>query len=494
MAAGVTITSSVRTGPSNEQLVATATMFVAGITERGPDGTSHVVTSISDYEEIFGLAVSTDGAWVHETIETFFEEGGSRAFVSRVVPVAAVEATCILLPASGSASVSVTLTAAGTGTWANTADSGATGLIAVVTHPAATTFRVAIKLNATTVYTSSAHSSIADFVEEVNNNPSAALYFTAAAGNVTTRPYAVASVSFAGGTAGGALATSDLEDALDTFTNNLGPGAVCAPGFTAAADRALLLANAAANNRIAVMSFDKDESISTVVTEAADYAGDENSEFGAFFYPWVKIPNGSLTKVVPPEGYVCGKRADVHNRYGSWTPWAGEKTQSNFVTDVYSSMSRTEAGTLDDGNINPIRVINGTVRIYGARSLSDDITNYRFIISREVLNQVTYEAEQSLESLLFLPIDGRKSTFSRVQSTLVAILDRIAQGGGLFAAYDAFGKQIDPGFTVQVNEANNPLSQLAAGAIKAKIGVRVSSIGDKIEVTITKSNLTATLV
>ena len=62
------------------------------------------------------------------------------------------------------------------------------------------------------------------------------------------------------------------------------------------------------------------------------------------------------------------------------------------------------------------------------------------------------------------------------------------------SAFDAFGKQIDPGYTVQVNDSNNPLDQLASGKIKAKVGARVSSIGDKIEVEITKSNLTATLV
>ena len=64
----------------------------------------------------------------------------------------------------------------------------------------------------------------------------------------------------------------------------------------------------------------------------------------------------------------------------------------------------------------------------------------------------------------------------------------------MYEAYDANGKQIDPGYTVQVNNANNPVTQLATGVIKAKIGARVSSIGDTIEVEITKSNLTSTLV
>jgi hypothetical protein len=73
-------------------------------------------------------------------------------------------------------------------------------------------------------------------------------------------------------------------------------------------------------------------------------------------------------------------------------------------------------------------------------------------------------------------------------------MERIRTGGGLYEAFDAFGKQLDPGYTVQVNDAINPLSQLSTGVIKAKVGARVSSVGDTIEVEITKSNLTSTLV
>jgi phage tail sheath protein FI len=198
--------------------------------------------------------------------------------------------------------------------------------------------------------------------------------------------------------------------------------------------------------------------------------------------------------MVPPEGYVAAKRARVHNLYGPWNPYAGERTEATFVTGLETSLSKTDSDNLDENFINAIKIINGSARIYGARSASDDTANFRFIISREVLNQIVYEAESALEALLFLPIDGRQSTFSRVRATLTAIMERIRLAGGLYEAFDANGKQLDPGYTVQVNNANNPLTQLATGVIKAKVGARVSSIGDTIEVEITKSNLTSTLV
>ena len=482
---GIIVTTSVRTGPTNAQTAATATMFVVGVTERGPDGTSHLVTSISDFQDIFGSYVS-DG-WTYQTVETFFEEGGARAYVSRIVDDSAVEADIDLLDSSSS--ISVNLLASGTGTWANSG-----GLTAQVTHPSGSTFKVLIALDGALVFSSQTHTSIANFVEEVNNSSTAARYLTASAGASTNIPAVLAATNFAGGTNGSALVDADVVTALDTFTSNLGPGSVCAPGFTSTDVRTALFAHAEDNNRIALMGFDKDDTVQDALSDVTDFSPLSNAQFGAFFYPWVKIPNGTLTSVIPPEGYVAGKRAQVQNQFGAWNPYAGERTESDFVTGVYASLSKSDADALDTGFVNPIRVINGTIRVYGARSASDDTDNYRFIMAREVLNQITYEAEQALEALLFLPIDGRRSTFSRVAATLTAIMDRIRIGGGLYEAFGADGRQIDPGYTVQVNEANNPLTQLATGVIKAKVGARVSSIGDTIEVEITKSNLTATLV
>jgi hypothetical protein len=460
-------------------------MFLAGLTQRGPDGTVHLITSLSDYQDIYG-GVATAG-YTHQTIETFFEEGGSRAYVSRVIGSDATEATLELDKTGGTAVI--TLTAAGKGTWSH----GGV-LQAQVTQPTAgSTFKIFIKLNGVTVFTSLTHSTVAAAVNEINNNATAALYVTATDEGETGIPVA-ASGNFTGGTDDATVAAADYVTAIGLFTEDLGPGAICAPGQTSSTVREALIAHAADRRRIAILGFDDGTTVGDAVDEAAAYSIEDGAEFAGFFHPWVKIPNGSLTSTIPPDGYVCGKRASVHNAYGSWNPYAGERSQASFVVSPVTAYSKSEADQLDAGFVNAIKVINGTTRIYGARSASEDTDNFRFLIAREVLNQIVYEAENALEALLFLPIDGRRSTFSRVQATLTGIMERIRTGGGLYEAFDAFGKQIDPGYTVQVNDAINPLSQLSTGVIKAKVGARVSSVGDTIEVEITKSNLTSTLV
>ena len=483
---GVIVTTAVRTGPVNVQTAATATMFVAGVTERGPDGTDNafLVTSIADYEDIFGGYTSS--GYVHQTVETFFEEGGARAYVSRVVPSDATEATCAL---QFDGDAVITLTSAGKGTWSHG------GVLTASVVQSGGQFKIQIKLNGTLVYSTKYHSTTLNAVDEINNSSAASVWVTAQDEGELVIPDEVTNQNFVSGTNGTSVTDNDVIAAVACFNQNMGPGAVCVPGYTSSAIRLAVMAHAEDNNRIAILGFDKDATVNDVISDATDYtdiAG--QSERTAFFHPWVKIPNGTITMTIPPDGYVCGQRAAIHNQYGSWSPYAGERSESKFVVAPVTALTKSDADALDAGYVNAIKLFNGKARIYGARSVSSDTDNFRFIIAREVLNQIVNEAENALEAMLFLPIDGRKSTFSKVQASLTAIMDRIQKGGGLYEAFDANGKQIDPGYVVQVNDALNPVSQLATGVIKAKVGARVASVGDRIEVTITKSNLTTTLV
>lgn len=487
---GVVVTTAVRTGPTNTQVTPTATLFVAGVTTRGPEGKAVAVTSIADYEAIYG-GPSTSG-WVHQTLTSFFEEGGARAYVSRVVVDTAVAALIELDDASGDPAI--TLTAAGEGTWAN-----AGNLKAAVTH-VGDNFRITIVFDGETVFTTSAHARSeqgASFaVDEINGSAVAGLYITAALG-AGTFPAVMASSNFAGGvdsTGGEVVDDSDLAEALAFFIDSYGPGAVAAPGFYSTDNYDKLIAHAVAYGRIAILGFDRDDSASSAAADAATYADVAGAEYAAFYYPWVKVPYGNLTQVIPCEGYVAAKRAKVQNEVGPWSAYAGAASQANFVTAPYAVLSSTQETALVNAAVNPIKLVNGTTRIYGARSVSSDVANFRFITGRETVNYIVYQAKTGLEALVFQPIDGRRALFARIASTLVAIMERIRIGGGVYEAIDATGKLVDPGYSVVVNDSLNPVSQLASGTIKAKIGARISSIGETIEIEIVKSNLTASLV
>jgi len=64
---GVVVTTAVRTGPTNAQVMPTATLFVAGVTVRGPEGKAIAVSSIAEFEAVYG-GYTSDG-WVNQTLE-----------------------------------------------------------------------------------------------------------------------------------------------------------------------------------------------------------------------------------------------------------------------------------------------------------------------------------------------------------------------------------------------------------------------------------------
>jgi hypothetical protein len=83
--------------------------------------------------------------------------------------------------------------------------------------------------------------------------------------------------------------------------------------------------------------------------------------------------------------------------------------------------------------------------------------------------------------------------FAAVEARLISVLEAYRLSGALFEAFANNGERIDYGYTVRCDARLNPSDDLADGRVKAKVGVRVSSIGDRIEVEIIKSSLTASV-
>ena len=484
---GIVVNTSVRSGPSTVNQNPTATLFLVGRTERGPEGTAKLVGSLADYETIYGDYIAS-GA-VHQQVQTFFEEGGAQVYVSRVVGPSATFGD--LDVTGGTAGTAMTLTAVGEGAWSSNLDAE------VVTLGSG--FNVRFYLNDALVYSTGEVANTAAAVQKINSSSVAANYATAEDGGDTLAVFVKAAFS-AGDADEGNITDGDYTGALRTnFTDDLGPGAVAIPHDGSFSDvgpiHEALIEHAAANNRFALLAGNEDDTTTEIKAHGSAVTSADYAEYGAMFYPWVKMVNESGTTInMSPEGYVAAKRAQAHNTIGSWAAYAGSVSESKFITGLYTPINSETGDDLDDNKINALRVINGRVRVYGARTLSSDEDNFRFTTSREMLNYVVDRAKTVLEDLIFSPIDGRSSLFSKVEARLVNMLEPIRIAGGLYEAFDATGRRIDYGYSVQVNDAINPLTQLAGGLVKAKVGIRVSSTSDQIQVDVTKSNLTASVV
>lgn len=479
---GVTISTSVRTGPSNTTVRESSQAFFVGLAERGPVDSAFRVDSLAEFEAIFGGYVTY--AYLHPTVQAFFEEGGTQAYVTRVVGPAAVTGSLTLQ--SGLVDV-IELTAAGPGVWSGNLSAE------VIASGALRNLR--IRYNGDVVFSTGLKASNADIVSALNASPLAENYVTATL-LTTALVGAVVATDFSDGDDDRDDNTVDVSftafsDALDAFIDSYGTGAVSCPE-TRGINEALI-AHANTYNRIAILHADSTD------TDSADIVGSlpgiNGSEHGAIYFPWVYVPTtvSGVNRLIPPDGYVAGKRALAHNQNGPHQPAAGLLSAARFVNGVYVDVNKATGDELDENFVNAIRIIANQVRIYGARSLSTDTDNFRFITAQDTINGIVSAANASMEDLVFSVIDSRGGLFAEITGRLTAICENIKSLGALYEGFDVNGKKVDNGYTVKCDQSNNSTVALSQGTVSAQLGVRVSSIGDKINVTIVKSNLTATV-
>jgi phage tail sheath protein FI len=490
-------------------------LFVVGLAERGPVGEAVPVQSLTEFESIFGGYVAH--SFLHPTVETFFEEGGTQVYVSRAVGATATVGELVL--ENEDEDELVVIKAAGPGSW-----SLEVSVEVVPVDLGAGLFTVVIRYDGDIIYTTGTVSSPAQAVGRINSSSVASRYVVAELGESAGVPLvsqALAEIEDTALSAGSedldGVDDAVLISALSVFNDSLGAGAVAIPdGETAtyldsiggpATDydgtlksdfevSAALIAHANANNRIAILHCGVADTADNAIDKSDDLKVLEGLEHAAIYFPWVTVPTSTngLSRTIPPDGYVAAKRAQAHNQGGAHIPAAGLISNSRFVSGTALDINKTVGDSLDSKNINAIRIIQNSVRVYGARSLSIDTENFRYITTQEIINHVVVESQRTLEDLVFGVIDGRDTIFSAITSRLIAILAPLREQGALFQAFDANGKKVDNGYTVRCDSALNPVTQLAGGTVKAKVGVRTSSVGDKIEVDIIKSNLTSSVV
>ena len=483
---GVVVTTAVRTGPNATNVAPASTFFVAGTSERGTTTAAKLVTSLAEFEALYGGY--TASGTLHQQVQTFFEEGGARAYVGRVTGASAT-AGALVINDSTDSYAALTLNAANTGAWSANVD---------VTITAGTGANKVVKLfnNDELVFSTGNIATAAAAATAINNSAAATIYVSATANTASAALETLATATpLSAGVNGDTPTDAQLVTGLELFEAALGSGAVAIPGQFSTTVYDGLLAHATTYSRIALLGFDPTATAAQAVTASADYADVAGAEYLAFYFPHITMTGAAQTSLtISPEGYVAAKRSIAHNTVGSWQAGAGILSKASFVTGISSTVDKTVGDTLDEAGVNALRVIQGAVRVYGARSISSDTANFRYITARDTLNYIVTQAEARLEDLVFSVIDGRRSVFGQVEARLIGLLEPLRTAGGLYEAYDVDGNQIDPGYSVEVTDALNPVTQLANGTVRAKVGVRVSSVADRIEVEVVKSNLTSSVV
>lgn len=478
---GVVVETQTASGTGLGTAQAAGTYFVAGLTERGDNVDPVLLRSMGDYRKKVGSRVAY--GTLHDDLETFFNEGGQRAYVARVVGGAATKGTLTLKDRAGVPLDTLKIDAKDPGAWS------ADVTIEVADGIVANTYKLVVRYKT-------------EIVEIYDNlaNPPAAVTALAKSGYVratdlgsataapNNNPAVLAATALSAGSDDRASVVAQTYiDALARFGPDLGPGAAAIPGQTAATVGSGLMTHARDHRRIALLATASGQTPTQAETTATSLRNTAGAEFAGLFYPWVETPDGAGgTRKISPEGYVAGVRARAIGQAGTWRAPAGEIAVARHVVGLEKVLTKDEIDSATAEHVNTIRSLAGTTRLYGWRSLSTDTLHYLFLSARDVLNDIAFQAEQALEPFVFRTIDGRGHLFSEVEGTVAGIVEPFRAAGGIFEKTDAEGNRVDIGYSIDTGPTVNTEATIAAGEVRAALSVRPSPVGELVRLLITK--------
>lgn len=480
---GVVVLTQTQGGGAASIQAQDSQFFIAGLTERGDTSKPILVRGMADVQALTGNRVSYGSVW--DQLQTYFNEGGQQAYVARVVGGSATVGTLTLQDRAGSPLNTLRVDAQNAGSWSSQLT------IQVQNGSIANTFRITVSLSGTVVQDENNITDPAAAVTRFAKSPYVRLTNLSSGTSAPNNNPAVLSATAlsAGSDDRGAVTTTTYVNSLALFTPALGDGCVAITGQSGATIWGGINAHCVQNNRIGLLAESQGASKATLLADAVTL----NTEYCGLFTPWVQISDGvGGTRTISPEGYVAAARARAHTITGPWRVPAGDIAKANTLVDVDQGWTQSEANDLDAGRVSVIRVIASTIRLYGWRSLASDEANYFLLNQRDFLNNIAFNAGGILETYVFETIDARGHLQSRVNGSLVGLLDPLSQAGGLFPLVDvATGQQIDPGYKVETGSSVNTADNIAKNKLAARVSVRISPSGALITLTIVKTPTTS---
>lgn len=454
------------------------TWFVAGLSDRGTVTKPLLVRNIGQFVSNFGPRVSY-GA-LYDALDTFFREGGGKAYVTRVVGPAAVEAKAEL--ADGEAKT-LKVAAISPGAWGNELE------VDIAEGVAGGTFQVTVEESGEVVEQSGDLADKEALIAWAAN--SSYVVFTDT--GVGADPDVQTVELKAGKDDRENITDEEWFDALELFTAGYGPGQVSAPGRTTEEGHSQLLAHASTFNRVAILDGTDTPTVGTLTAQATAVRNDDNARFGGLFAPWVTVPGVApgTSRTVAPSAVVCGEIARLAALGVSPNvAAAGENGISNYAIDL-SQVAWTDAEreTLNDAGVNVLRLHRGAFRTYGFRTPVDgdvddtwlQLTNARLYMVIAAL------ADAIAEKYVFAQIDGRRHKLSEFNAELTAMLMPFWSQGSLYGETFQEAAIVDTGPQVNTEET------IAAREIRAVIAVRMSPFGERVTVEISKVATTEAL-
>jgi phage tail sheath protein FI len=393
-------------------------------------GEPRLVTSWDGFKTSFGDIQAGNLVLAH-AVYGFFNNGGTRCYIVR-------------LPGSGAASDTTTTAGSSDTTTAAAGDAPAADSAA---QPAKTTTKSSAKTSTVTAP--------ATMPPVVAPAPADTALVTAAS-QATDALTAITQVT-----------VSDLEKALTALEAIDEIALVAVPGVTSNGARKAITDHCqkpGVQDRFAIL----DGPLAPAsVTPDAIKGNTGASDYGALYYPWIVVAD-PLTKsslAVPPSGHIAGLYARVDATRGVYKAPANEVILGAQTTA--RPVSRAEQAGLNPAGVNVLRIFNGSVTVWGARTLASGSGNseFQYVNVRRLFLFMRESIEEGTQWVVFEP--NAAPLWARIRRNVTAFLTNLWNDGALLGAAPA------EAFYVRCDEHTNPAEVRELGQVVTEIGVAV---------------------
>lgn len=243
---------------------------------------------------------------------------------------------------------------------------------------------------------------------------------------------------------------------------------VLAPGVIDEAARAAIVAHCdKTNDRFAIL--DSPESVATVDVKMLP----PTTKNAAFYFPHIQVfdpvaklrdPTDKGLAFVPPSGHIAGVYARVDATRGVHKAPANEEIRG--ALGLRYAVTKNQQEGLNPLGVNCIRMLNGSIRIWGARTVGGERNfEYRYVNVRRTMLFLMESIDEGTQWTVFEPNDI--ALWGKIKRNVSAFLTNVWRDGALF------GATAEEAFFVKCDADNNPPTIRELGQVVTEIGVAI---------------------
>lgn len=191
-----------------------------------------------------------------------------------------------------------------------------------------------------------------------------------------------------------------------------------------------------------------------------------DASYAAVYYPWIQVfdPVSGGPAPVPPSGHIAGIYARTDATRGVFKAPANEPIRGALDTSLRISAGQQDG--LNPFGVNVLRVLNGPVRVWGARTSADEGTaEFRYVSTRRYMNFLRESVLAGTRWVVFEP--HTPALWQRIIRNVGDFLLGQWRDGALFGTTPA------KAFYVRCDETTNPPDVRELGHVVTEVGVAV---------------------